>query len=123
MFKNSGEVLPRPFLRGTLLAVGVGIGALTVAACTDAPDVLPGRPATVLEHEYHPPYSTVVLVGKLPVTQYYPAQYHLEVMQCDRLADDTVDGNPDGCIVEHMSVDQETYEAYADGAQITFEEN
>ena len=35
MFKNSGEVLPRPFLRGTLVAVGLGLGALTMAGCAE----------------------------------------------------------------------------------------
>lgn len=101
----------------------IGLGSLTLAGCSDEPEILPGRPATVTGHEYHPSFITYVPAGKVLVPIVHPQQFHIDVWQCDRLAEDTEDGNKDGCIGEHMTVTEATYNDYPDGSTIVFEED
>lgn len=97
----------------------VGFGLLWLTGCGEpSPEIIEGLPATVVEHEYSAPYTTLIMAGKVMVPVYHPAQYDLEVQQCDRMADDRSDGNRDGCIQETVSVSSETYDQYKDGQEI-----
>lgn len=103
------------------ITAALGMVGILVGGCS-GPEVLPNRPATVIAHEHHPGYFMTTMAGKVPITTYYPESFHLDVRQCDRMEDDTEDDVKDGCIVEHMTVSEETYNNYQDGDSIVFED-
>ena len=107
------EVLERK-VPASLMVLGLGLGALGLSGCSSA-EAEPG-PATVVGHEYTAPYTTVVFVGKTPIIQYHPADYELQLRQCEREGDKFADSQ--GCVGLEVDVSQETYEQYPDGSQI-----
>ncbi len=100
------------------LSLGLGVGGLALAGCSNDPEVLKDRPGTVTEHIYHPPYTSFIMAGKVPIITYHPAEYDLDVRQCDRAADSHADAQ--GCVTAEIEVSEQTYQQFPDGSQIEF---
>lgn len=101
---------------GALLAVGLGVTAL--AACDSGPGIERDMPGVVVEHDYKPPLTTLMMAGKVPMVITYPEHYYLDIQQCDRAEEKEADVN--GCITAWEEVSQETYEQFPDGSEIVF---
>lgn len=99
-----------------LLALGLGSAALV--GCGANAEIKDNVPAKVLGHDYTAPYTTFIPVGKIIVPQFHPAEYDLEVRQCDRVGDEGAD--KDGCVTAQVSVDEDTYNDHPDGSEIVF---
>lgn len=107
------------YFRRALVALGVGAGVLTIASCGETAEILPNRPAVVIEKEYDDADTGMIGV-KPPIFVTYPEEFLLTVSQCDRTGDPFADER--GCLVDVVEVDEETYNAHAVGSQITFTE-
>jgi len=110
------EILEQKVPAKLIASVGLGLGVLTMAGCAETAQAEPG-PATVVEHHYRPSYTTVIMVGRVPVVQYHPADYDLGLKQCDREGDKFADA--EGCVKLEVDVTEEIYNKYPDGSEIT----
>ncbi len=110
------EMLRNPYIRKGL-AGAAAILALAGCEIGRGAEILPRRPAEVVAHEYHPPYTTIFPAGKILIPIFHPAEYHLDLQQCDRSRDEYADRQ--GCVAAHVQVYGDTYEKFADGSTIT----
>lgn len=118
MYKNI-EIKKDTVLRAGVVAGGLGLTAL-LAGCSEGPTIYEDTPATVISHIYDDADDTFVMAGKVPVFIHEPEVFYLEVQQCERHEDDHADER--GCVTARLEVSAETYQAYADGSEITFTE-
>ena len=108
------ETLEQKVPAKLVASVGLGLGVLTMAGCSTV-EAEPG-PATVIAHDYDAPYTSVIIVGKVPVVQYHPADWDLTVRQCGREGDEGADAQ--GCVEFDVDVTEEVYNQYPDGSEI-----
>ncbi len=99
-------------------AVGLLGSAAILGGCAEA-EMLPNRPALVVEHQYDDPDTRLVSVKPL-MYAYDPERFLLVVEQCDRTEDEFADER--GCVVDTVQVSENTYNQYPDGSSITFTE-
>ncbi len=103
------------------VALALGLGGIVLTGCgEEGPEFVRKQSATVLEHEYHEPYSSLMLVGKVLIPIYHDEEYHFEVRQCAAEATD-LPNSDESCVTAHVEVDKDTYDKYPDGAQVTLE--
>ncbi len=50
----------------------------------------------------------------------HPAEYHLDIKQCEREGDTHADA--EGCVTAHVDVSQQVYESHPDGSEIVLPE-
>ena len=105
------------FRRPISAVVGVGLGMAALTACASA-EVKDNYPGTVVEHVYHPSYTSLVMAGKVLIPIHHSEEFDLEIRQCDRTGDEYADA--EGCVTAEREVTHETYDAYPNGAVITF---
>ena len=106
------------------------MGLCLLAACGGDPDPTPGVPASVLQHKYHPAYTThgsvCVSTNKyggctlsIPTSEYHPARWSLKLYQCGHKEFKNKE-HPDGCGSWWYDVSEQTYNSVNDGDQLTF---
>lgn len=99
----------------SLAALG-GLSLALVAGCDAAPGVDETKPATVVEHDYHKAYRSLIFVGKVPVFIPHDEKFELKVQQC-------TDGQePPKCPEETVDVSKDVYNQYPDGSQVVVQE-
>jgi|GEM_PF-3162316 len=93
-----------------------GMALIGLAACDNDPKVDETKPATVIGHEYHAAYTSLVLIGKVLVPFQYPEEFDLEIEQCP--ANAQAETPKVLCPEETVSVSKDVYHQFPDGSHI-----
>ena len=105
------------------IAAGLGIvmGSTALVGCAHYEYVDTTEPATVIQHDYHPSYTSIIVISRgkygtsiIPV--FHPEQFGLEVRQCGKPEGENVDAS--GCINQEVTVTKDQYEQFKDGDTI-----
>ncbi len=104
-----------------IIAVGLGSLALSsLVGCGTESLFDQSKPATVIGREYddEDTFTTYMWVNKVmvPITNYEPERYLLELKQCGYQGEKQADEN--GCVEEVFEVSSDTYEKYHKGNTI-----
>lgn len=110
----------QPYKKVASLGLLGAIAAGSLTGCHTV-EIENDKPATVIAHGYRAPYTSYIWVNKIWIPQSNPAEYKLEVRQCDRAGDKGADA--DGCVTDNVRVDPAVYYDFKDGDTIIFGNN